>query len=206
RVLIVNGAHRCSDPDPAGCPGTVTCNNQNMPVRESDVAHHTQNTFHLVHQWLSDHDPATKFLQIHGFDGSNSDAVEIGDGTRNDVYASSVSVLFAKNLRALLPATLRLGVHACQEKTGDPPSRKCGATNVQGQYTNNQYEAPCSSGTTNYRGRFLHLEQALMLRDDNLGDGWDWTQILGAVKTTWGACNMNNGASDCTLGARQTLY
>jgi len=48
--------------------------------------------------------------------------------------------------------------------------------------------------------RFLHIEQALTLRDDDNGDGWFWGDIRDALLATWPECMMNNGAVDCTLG------
>lgn len=49
-------------------------------------------------------------------------------------------------------------------------------------------------GSSNADGtRFIAVEQALTLRDDD--DRWYWPD-----------CNMNNGATDCTLGPQQTQY
>jgi hypothetical protein len=207
RALVINKQHRCADPDSSDCTGTTTvCNSTGSsepePFRESDVAHHTANTFQLLHMRYTDMDPVTKFVQLHGFEGSHSDMVEIGDGTTNDVSPYSVSVLFANHLRKYVPAPG--AVQSCQESVGDPPSGLCGASNVQGRYTDNPGGDACQTYTSTYSGRFLHVEQTEPLRNEDPGDGWDWSDIRNALLDTWPDCNMNDGASDCSLGPPQS--
>jgi hypothetical protein len=202
RALLINKEHRCSDPDSSPCSGeTNVCGGR---FRESDVAHHTANTFHLVHMRYTDMDPATKFVQLHGFNASPNDMAEIGDGTTNDYAPDSVSVLFANNLGKYVPKPA--AVDSCQQYVGAPPSGLCGASNVQGRYANNPGGDACMTFTSTYRARFLHLEQGEPLRDDDRSDGWDWGDIRDALLDTWPDCNMNNGAVDCSLGAPQTQY
>jgi hypothetical protein len=64
----------------------------------------------------------------------------------------------------------------------------------------------CPASASVDGGRFLHVEQAGALRDDDGSDGWYWGDIRDALLATWPDCNMNNGATDCTLGPQQTLY
>src|SRR5205085_9139127 len=118
RALIINKEHRCSDPDTSSCSigqSTAVCGGR---LRESDVAHHTANTFYLLHVRYTDMDSVTKFVQLHGMGGSSSDMVEVGDGTTNDYNTSSVSVLFANSLDQYVPTPS--AVDSCQEYTGDP--------------------------------------------------------------------------------------
>jgi hypothetical protein len=206
RALIINREHRCSDPDPSPCSGTTrVCGDREESFRESDVAHHTANTFHLLHRRYTDMDPVTRFVQLHGFEASpKDDMVEIGDGTTTDEAPDSVSVRFATSLRAYVPTPT--AVHACQQSVGNPPSGLCGSSNVQGRYTNNPGSDACLTFTSAYSARFLHLEQGQSLRDDDPSDGWDWGDIRDALLQTWPDCNMNNGATDCSLGPRQTPY
>jgi hypothetical protein len=205
RALVINKEHRCSDPHDSACSGeTNVCDDRGGRFRESDVAHHTANTFHLLHMRYTDMDLVTKFVQLHGFDASRGDMVEIGDGTTNDHAPDSVSVLFANNLGAYVPK--RQAVHSCQQSVGDPPSGLCGSSNVQARYTNNPGGDACVTFTSTYSARFLHLEQGEPLRDDDQSDGWDWGDIRDALRDTWPDCNMNNGATDCTLGPQQTQY
>jgi hypothetical protein len=200
RALIINKEHRCSDPDTSPCSigqSTSVCNGR---LRESDVAHHTANTFYLLHVRYTDMDPVTKFIQLHGMGGSSSDIVEVGDGTTSDYNTGSVSVLFANNLDRYVP--IPSAVDSCQEYAGDPPSAQCGETNAEGRYTNHRDSSECPSSVSADSGRFLHVEQAGALRDDDSSDGWYWGNLRDALLATWLGCNMNNGATDCTLGPR----
>jgi 3D (Asp-Asp-Asp) domain-containing protein len=202
RALIINKEHRCSDPDASVCSATTTACGVSGPVRESDVAHHTANTFYLLHVRYNDMDPVTNFVQLHGFSATSGDMVEIGDGTNDFAYSGSVSVTFANNLRRYVPSPG--AVCACQQGAG--PSNLCGETNVEGRYTNSPNTATCPAATTTHRNRFLHIEQALTLRDNDNNDGWYWGDVRDALLDTWPDCNMNNGATDCTLGPQQTQY
>jgi hypothetical protein len=205
RALLINNEHRCSDPDPSPCSGaTDVCGGRNHPFRESDVAHHTANTFHLLHMRYTEMDQVTKFVQLHGFDASPGDMAEIGDGTTRDEASDSVSVLFANHLDKYVPTPK--AVDSCQQYVGDPPSGLCGSSNVQARYTNNPDGDACMTFTSTYSARFLHLEQGEPLRDDDESDGWDWGDIRDALLDTWPDCNMNNGATDCSLGPQQTQY
>ena len=206
RALIINKEHRCSDPNSSPCSGeTNVCgDNGGGSFRESDVAHHTANTFHLLHMRYTDMDLGTKFVQLHGFNATPSDIAEIGDGTTNDYAPDSVSVLFANNLGKYVPKPA--AVDSCQQYVGAPPSGLCGSSNVQARYTNNPGGDACLTFTSTYSARFLHLEQGEPLRDDDSSDGWDWGDLRDALLNTWPDCNMNNGAIDCSLGSQQTQY
>jgi 3D (Asp-Asp-Asp) domain-containing protein len=204
RALIINKEHRCSDPDTSSCSigqSTTACGGR---LRESDVAHHTANTFYLLHKRYTDMDPVTKFVQLHGMGGSASDMVEVGDGTTRDYNTGSVSVAFANNLDLYVPTPS--AVDSCQEYTGNPPSALCGETNVEGRYTHARDVSECPASASVDSGRFLHVEQAGTLRDDDGSDGWYWGDIRDALLATWPDCNMNNGDTDCTLGPQQTQY
>lgn len=205
RALIINKEHRCSDPDTSACAvGQTTSACSDGRIRESDVAHHTANTFYLLHKRYTDMDPVTKFVQLHGMGGSSSDMAEIGDGTTRDVNIASVSVAFANNLDRFVPSPS--AVDSCQESTGNPPSALCAETNVEGRYTNNQDASDCPASSSADGMRFIAVEQALTLRDDDDSDGWYWGDVRDALIATWPDCNMNNGATDCTLGPQQTQY
>jgi hypothetical protein len=205
RALIINKEHRCSDPDQSACSiGQSTNACSGGYLRESDVAHHTANTFYLLHVRYTDMDSVTKFIQLHGMGGSSSDMVEVGDGTTSDYNTGSVSVSFADSLDQYVPTPS--AADSCQGYTGDPPSSLCGETNVEGRYTNGHDTSSCPAGAGTDSGRFLHVEQAGVLRDDDGSDGWYWGDIRDALRDVWPDCNMNNGATDCTLGPQQTVY
>ena len=205
RALLINKEHRCSDPDQSTCAfGESTQACSNGLLRESDVAHHTANTFYLLHKRYTDMDPVTKFVQLHGMSSSTNDMVEVGDGTTRDLNIASVSVAFANNLDRFVPTPT--AVDSCQEYAGDPPRALCAKTNVEGRYTNGHDVSDCPAGSSADGTRFIAVEQAPTLRDDDDGDGWYWGDIRDALIATWPECNMNNGATDCTLGPQQTQY
>ena len=203
RALIINKEDRCSDPDTATqCnPGSSSACADGR-IRESDVAHNTDNTFHLLHVRFSDMDAGTKFIQLHGFraDPGRQNAV-VGDSSTNDVSSASISNLFVSYLRGQIwsPSS----VSSCQESAGDPNPAFCGQSNAQGRYTNDG--AACTFTSTS-SGRFLYVEQAPSLRDNDDSDGMWWKDVSDALKLTWNNIYMNNGATDDTLGARQTQY
>jgi hypothetical protein len=204
RALLVNKEHRCSDRDPTTCDGTTRqCRGF---FTESDVSHHPANTFMLLHERLTA-DGGSRFAQLHGMAGRMPpprNVAQIGDGTLSSRNASSVSVVFAAHLRRLVPANH--GVHACQDP-GTPPSPVlCGETNLQGRHTNAPGQDACTTGTRRMSGRFLHVEQHPSLRDDDDRDGFHWGDVRDALASTWPACDMNNGATDCNLGPAQTEY
>lgn len=205
RALLINKEHRCSDPDTSACASGQTTNAcSDGRIRESDVAHHTANTFYLLHKRYTDMDPVTKFVQLHGMGGSSSDMVEVGDGTTRDLNISSASVAFANNLDSFVPTPS--AVDSCQEYAGNPPSAFCAETNVEGRYTNGHDANDCPASSSADGTRFIAVEQTLTLRDDDDSDGWYWGDVRDALIATWPECNMNNGATDCTLGPQQTQY
>lgn len=204
RALIINKEDRCSDPDEAiRCDHGSTSACTDGKIRESDVSHNTDNTFHLLHVRFSNMDQGTKFVQFHGFraEPGRQNAV-VGDSSTTDVRAGSISNIFANHLRGRVssPST----VSSCQESQGDPNPAFCGKTNAQGRYTNNG-DACVFTGAAS--GRFLHIEEVPSLRDDDeSGDGMSWRDVSDALKLTWSNSYMNNGATDGTLGPRQTQY
>ena len=202
RVLIINKEHRCSDPDATSCSGTTSaCGGYS---RESDVAHHDQNTFHLLHKWLDDQARPSRFVQLHGMGGSSSDMAEIADATMNDYDPGSVSTRFATALDKYVPSPS--AVTSCQEDVGAPPSKLCATTNVQGRYTQDSALDACTTSTSFASNRFLHIEQHASLRDNDNSDGYYWGDVRDALKDTWPTCDMNNGSTDCTLGPTQFQY
>ncbi len=194
RALILNGATRCASGTDTSCDGSQSqCTSTSSPPRRSDVAHETETLFFAAHQRFEDLFDS-RFVQLHG-KGSGTARAIIGDGTINDTFANSVAITYASNLSARLAATDRR-VDACQA-SGDPEEALCGKTNVEGRYTNRPAGNACTTGTSTYVGRFLHIEQ-----ERDLGDTL-WDSVSEAVRDTWypaAACDMNN-ASTCLLGS-----
>ena len=202
RALVLNKEHRCSDPDPTSCPGTTTvCAGA---YRESDVAHHTRNTFHVLHKWWSDRDVETVFVQLHGFAAPDGDHAEVGDGTNNDFDPTSIATAFATALASHGPEPA--SIHACQAAEGPTPENMCGTNNLQGRYTNEAGIDECFESTTMSSGRFVHIEQSTTLRDDDERDGWSWTDVRDAIADVWPTCALGRAREDCALGPAQPQH
>jgi hypothetical protein len=202
RALVLNKEHRCSDPDPTDCTGnTSVCGGA---YRESDVAHHSRNAFHVLHKWWSDRDADTRFVQLHGYDAPDGDHAEVGDGTYNDVDATSIATAFAAALGAHGPDPS--SIHACQGAKGPTPSNMCGASNLQGRYTNEAGIDECLDSTSMSSGRFVHLEQSSELRDDDERDGWSWGDVRDAIADVWPDCDLGEALDDCALGPAQAEH
>jgi hypothetical protein len=204
RALIINKEDRCADPDATTCSGTTTvCSGSSEAFRESDLPHEPHNTLHLIHKKLNDRSTGTKFLQLHQENGSSSDYAEISDGSTTNSNSSAISETFATELRTRVPTSS--SVHGCQTESG---LSNCGTTNIQGRYSNGTGPNECTTGTSTASARFLHIEQRSTLIDNDDGDGWSYGDVRDALINTgtWGDCNLNNGATDCTLGDSQTQY
>jgi len=209
RALIINNEDRCSSPTATGCNIGTTTACADGRVRESDMAHEVSNAFYLLHVRYTDMDPVTKFVQLHGFNYDpmkHAQKVVIGDSSTKDILTTSVSVTFANNLKQFVPTDETAAVESCQQSAGKPNPSLCGEASVEGRYANNPLSDACANFTSNSKSRFLHIEQAPTVRDDDDSDGWYWGDINEALIRTWGGCNMNNGATDCTLGSQQTQY
>ena len=200
RVMILNKEHRCSDPDPPACaPGSGPCSGT---YRESDVAHETENAFHVLHLFLSDGSGRTKFAQLHGMVGAADDVAEVSDGSKKDMDLGSVSVACVDHLRKYVPDADTL--FSCQGFEGWPPAQLCGSTNVQGRATNSPDADECTTPAQTGNGRFLHIEQRGTLRDNDDSDGYFWGDVRDALIDTFPDCNMGSSATDCSLGAAQS--
>lgn len=207
RALIINKEDRCSDPHSTGCNVGSSTACSDGRIRESDVAHEVSNTFHLLHTRFVVADAVTKFVQLHGFGydpNRHTTKAVIGDSSTTDVRINSASVVFANALNQFVPSAAAAA--SCQQGAGKPDPPLCGESNVQGRHANNPLGDACANFTGEYGGRFIHVEQALTLRDNDDSDGWYWGDIRDALLLTWGDCNMNNGLTDCTLGPQQTQY
>jgi hypothetical protein len=217
RALIINKENRCSDLDASTCSGTTkVCWTDGVAraYRESDVAHQDDNTFHELHKCFSDSPSsahpcgygfASRFVQVHGMRGSNDGTnwANVGDGSTSSSVAGAVSNTFISHLRAFVDAGDRAGLHSCQASTSS--QLLCGETNLQARHTNGSANA-CGTGTSAASGRFLHLELHATLRDADETDRMSWGDVRDALVRTWPTCEYFDGATDCTMGSRQTQY
>lgn len=203
RVLLINGADRCSLNVDAQCSGeatTTVCGGTDV-YRESDVPHAQMNAFHLTHRFLENRarttGGVTRFVQLHGMAGTATDKLEAADGSSDVDNPASPSVAFVSALRSLNHDL----VYSCQDASAPPPRGLCATRNVQGRYTNGSPDA-CSTSTAQSSGRFLHLEQDMDYRDDD-ADGRSWTDIQQALIATWPECSL--GSCSVPPAAQQDL-
>ena len=162
RALLINGADRCRGEE-GSCGGRFSSDRvcppftEGDPFRQSDVAHNTDNAFHVLHQKFNDVSASTRFVQLHG----NANArlqrggISVSDG-RKPPDASSLGTLFVTAIQGLTTGALAASaVNDCATES----NIFCGYGNVQGRYTNDA-TAACNDGNIPQGGtRFLHLEQ-----------------------------------------------
>ena len=163
RALLVAGAHRCANADPANCGGTTIACGEVGPYRESDVAHATRTMFQAGHQALAPCDGESLTIQLHG----NSLA------TCPDLFISNGSTRPGEVSRALYREARR----ACPDRTVDLADGEQGECGFYGNGAQASYHALCAEGwdmtvcpDTLRRPagpeRYLSLEQSWGLRQD----------------------------------------
>jgi hypothetical protein len=157
----VSTAHRCANGAPTECSGSSSvCTGVSEAYRESDAAHNTAAGFQAFHEGLLDADPELLAVQLHGFAHSAGEPeVYVSDGT-DDVATATLS----NALAAELDGVLAEGAASCNLAADAGIVRLCGTTNTQGRHANGSIDA-CATAPGGALGRFLHVEQAGVLRD-----------------------------------------
>ncbi|MCO4747637.1 MAG: hypothetical protein KC912_22770 [Proteobacteria bacterium] len=160
-ALFVSGAHRCTSPDASACSGTTSACGSTAPFKISDAAHSDQSFFQTAHEVTATHWPDSVAVQLHGFgwDG-NEPAAYVSDGVAAD-DAGSIANTVRDALNAELPSTYTAASCADASET----TRLCGTTNTQGRFSNASPET-CATAASVASNRFVHLEQARDLRDN----------------------------------------
>jgi hypothetical protein len=173
RMLLVAGAHRCTDVALSTCSGTTdACSDGGEPYRVSDAAHEDGLPFNAVHARVSDADPTLFFLQLHG-NGEPCPTALVSDcsGDWSDAGAAA----------RLAGALVAGGVAIGQCGAGYPTATcdLCGTDNVQARYTADS-PAACTAMGTSY-GRFVHVEQQLALRQTPDAGHGGYEPMINAV-------------------------
>jgi hypothetical protein len=209
KVLLINKAPRCGSPYHAECQrtrlGSLAKTNEcgDAYYRQSDASHNQSSAFQEFHSLYNRKYPTTKFVQLHGMGSSR--LVDASDGSR-EVNAASISAKFETALRDRLPAEQDpLLVNSCQLRTthNDNPLL-CGTFNMQGRETNRSGAAGediCLdySASPGANGRFLHLEQADIVRSYAALS----SMVTASVAATWSFSCEASGT--CALGERQSV-
>jgi len=161
RALIVSGTHRCANIDESPCSGTTgVCGGDPgaQAYRESDMAHMERTIYQRVHEVLADHYDSDWVLSLHGM---SDDGISISNGTLEPSAADSPEALLGSALGVAFPAE---PVTSCNDWPGALVyTRLCGSTNTQGRYLNASEDA-CSTAAEDSSGRFIHLEQSGLIR------------------------------------------
>lgn len=170
-ALFLAGAHRCANGEASGCDGSSgSCGTSVYAI--SDAAHSERSFFQVAHERTHAAWPQSIAVQLHGFswDG-NEPAAYVSDGTTVSDNAS-----ISRAIRDALNNSL-VGYSAASCNDSDESSRLCGTTNTQGRASNGSADT-CETSASIASGRFVHLEQARVLRTDERTAVLDALQIL----------------------------
>jgi hypothetical protein len=162
RALIASGTHRCASTKLSGCDGTTfacSTSSDEVPYRESDMAHGERTFFQTAHVALVRRYPDHLAVSVHGM---SSAGVSISDGTRLPTSATSPVARLDAALRAAFPGER---ITSCNRFPGAPAveNRLCGGTNAQGRYLNGSSD-PCKTAASASTSRFIHMEQSQAVR------------------------------------------
>ncbi|MCP3142694.1 hypothetical protein [Pyxidicoccus xibeiensis] len=196
RALLITGSNRCAGAAVSPCSGTTTlCGTTGQRV--SDAAHYANNFFTAAHRALRGTFPDGVAVSVHGMEVAEEgpEAAIVSDGTSKD-RAGSLSVRLRDALNQRLPAGPRR-VFSCNAPDDTGKHRAlCGTTNVQGRIDNGAGDA-CYSDAPTASDRFLHLEQASMLRGTASG------AVIEALAETV-PCSLPGNGLGCPAVASST--
>lgn len=160
-ALYVSGTHRCNSSSPSPCDGTSSvCTDTAEAYRLSDQAH-TESTLQRATEVFNSNVTSLIVIQPHGFgqDAGDPDAI-MSNGTRTTPSPDYLTTL--KNNLLAIDDTLTFKI-----MHKDLSWTKLAATdNTQGRLLNGSND-PCETSASTGTGRFLHIEQAYALRDND---------------------------------------
>jgi hypothetical protein len=171
KQLAIAGAHRCTDTAASACSGTTDACSATAPYRISDAAHTQELPFFAWHALVSGIFTGT-FLQLHGNAEACPDAlVSDCSGTWSDAGPAA----------ALAGALASRGVSIGQCGAGFPTTAcdLCGTDDVEARMTAGATAACTMTGST--YGRFVHVEQQLVLREAPDGGVGGYQPLIDAV-------------------------
>ena len=177
RAAIFAGAHRCASATYTACDGTTSVCGASEPYRDSDVGHNPNTLYHIAHEELAAHWPATLIVSLHGMANDN-DGVKTSVIVSNGINANDdAKETAATRLRLFLGRQMppKGTVVSCNLGNDDKHGarRLCGTTNVQGRLVNGDANV-CLGSVSQGTGRFIHLEQDPGTRDPYAND---WQNI-----------------------------
>jgi len=212
RAFYISGTHRCNSSSSSPCDGTSqVCTGSDDPYRLSDQAHN-ESTLQRATEIFFANVANMIFVQPHGFgqDTGDPDAI-MSNGTRCTPSPYYITIL-KNNLYAIDTSLTFKLAHI------DLTWNSLVATdNTQGRLINGSSD-PCETAASVASGRFLHVEQALKLRDTDadrkkLSDALALTfPVYASVGSgdwnspdTWMAGVIPDSTSDVKIHAGHTI-
>jgi hypothetical protein len=122
------------------------------------MAHTERTIYQRIHEVLADHYDSDWVISLHGM---SDDGISISNGTLEPSAAGSPEALLGAALGVAFSAE---PVTSCNDWPGALVyTRLCGSTNTQGRYLNDSEDA-CDTAAAESSGRFIHLEQSALIR------------------------------------------
>lgn len=174
-AFFLSGVNRCNSAAASECSGTTSACGSNAAFRISDPAHNDKGIFQAMTELVLESNPASVFIQFHGFGKDSGDPNAIlSNGTR-DTPETDYIHLILREMESLYPALNYKVIHKDLSWT-----KLTAFTNTQGRFINESL-SPCSENATAASGQFIHLEQERdVFRAD--AEGWDkWIKAMSIV-------------------------
>ena len=198
-AFYLSGTHRCNSSSASPCDGTSSvCTGTDEAYRLSDQAHNIS-TLQKATEVFYANVTNLIVIQAHGFsqDTGDPDAI-MSNGTRTTPSPDYLTLL--KNNLLLLDDTLTFKI-----MHKDLTWTKLAATdNTQGRLLNGS-DDPCETAASTGTGRFLHIEQAYTLRDNDA----DRKKLSDAIGMTFGVDSIAlvtpNGNQTLTAGSSYSI-
>lgn len=183
-ALMIAGMGRCASDVFTGCQGSTAACGADQPFRMSDVPHTPTSIFQVATIALAQLEPATVFVQLHGFSWEQGDPdFYISCGTLNGIKKSvpDYPVLLRENIQNINPDWNIIITHVDNDET-------LGARdNVQGRYLNLYPEQDICTGAVDAQtvtNRFLHIEQKEEFRSNVLTYGPMAAALANAIQAS----------------------
>ena len=199
-ALYISGTHRCNSETESDCSGTSSVCGSSGSYRISDQPHNVDGTLQITTEVFENNIDNLIVIQPHGFaKGDNDPDLIMSNGTH---YTPSPDYLaLIRNSLLVIDDALTFKI-AHIDTDWD---RLVALTNTQGRLINNSSN-PCTSSASSTSGRFIHIEQALSLRDSEAARK-KLSDAIGAVFYTETGLIITspNGHEVLTAGSTYTI-
>jgi hypothetical protein len=167
RAAIIAGTHRNNSNTDSTCDGQLSAG---VPYRISDVAHWPGSLYHVASEELCNLTTQTVSIQFHGFGGDEGTGAIVSSGDYTNGNLNWLMRRWRDRINAQNYTTSYLGNDRLTTSSIYGPggaSTLGGTTNAQGRFINGVSSANvCTVDATSANGRFIHIEQAIQVRND----------------------------------------